>query len=89
MLALEGDTYDASPQHQMTRRTRRFAALGITTGEQSCSNQDVAREGHVETAASPVLPSANALGRISEARLRKAELCCPRSTGKTRAEAGR
>ncbi len=87
MIALEGDTYDAIAQ--MTRSTRRFAALGTTTGEQPCSNQDLAHENHAETAASPVLPSANALGRISEARLRKAAFCCPRSTGTTRAEAGR
>ena len=89
MIAAEGDTDDASAQQQMTRRTRRFAALGTTTGEQPCTNQDVVREGHAETAASAVLPSANALGRISEARLRKAEFYCPRSTGTTRAEAGR
>ncbi len=77
MIALEGDTYDAVAQHQMTRGTRRFAALGTTTGEQPWANQDVAREGHAETAASPVPPSANALGRISEADFGKQSFALP------------
>ena len=59
MIALEGDAYDASPQQQMTRSTRRFAELGTTSGEQLSTNHDVGPESFAETAASLVLPAAS------------------------------
>ncbi len=89
MIALEGDTYDAITQHQMTRSTRRFAALGTMTGEQPSTNQDLGHDGLAETAASPVLRAASALTRIHEARLLREEFWRPRSTAQARAEADR